>query len=415
MRYKDVPEFGALYGVKVVCAAMSQAGPYAAELMAEMGADVTWIENPDNMDVVRMRLGMTGESERRNMRNLCMRIPTDEGKATLLKMLSTADIFIESSKGLQYEKYGLSDDVLWQANPRLVIVHISGYGKYGVKEYVDRPSYDPVAQAFSGIMDLQGFPDKPPIQAQVSMLDYYTALHASTAALAALRKAEKTGVGDSIDVAQYEIGFRCSANKVSEYFTLGEYTPKVGNHNPNYAAWGTYVCKDGAAVMLIILGVPSVKRICTLLGLEYPSELFPAGKGNIPIDSEGATVVEAALKDYCDTHTASEMELEFSNMRIPCCRVMNYEDIKTNEQYAARETIIQWDAAPGSRYEGTKITGAAPVPRFKRNPQQIWRGCPYIGCDNEDVLLDYGLTTEQISELCEKDVIVVPRSDINYF
>ena len=123
----DVPEFGMLRGVTVVNASTVVAGPIAASLMAEMGADVIWIESTKSPDTNRGKGGMGAECDRKNMRNISLDIPSPEGREILKKLLTNADIFIESSKGGTYTKWGLTDEVLWSWNPKLVIAHFSGY------------------------------------------------------------------------------------------------------------------------------------------------------------------------------------------------------------------------------------------------------------------------------------------------
>ena len=128
MRRTDIPQFGPLQGVKVVHSSISIAGPFCAQLMADMGADVIWIENPKAPDIARgggFHQGWSVELNRRNMRSMALDIPSEKGREVFLKMLAATDIFIEASKGGQYDRWGLSDKELWRANPALVIVHIS--------------------------------------------------------------------------------------------------------------------------------------------------------------------------------------------------------------------------------------------------------------------------------------------------
>ena len=163
MRRTDIPQFGPLQGVKVVHSSISIAGPFCAQLMADMGADVIWIENPKAPDIARgggFHQGWSVELNRRNMRSMALDIPSEKGREVFLKMLAATDIFIEASKGGQYDRWGLSDEELWRANPALVIVHISGFGQAGEDSYVSRASYDPIAQAFGGLMYVNSLPPK---------------------------------------------------------------------------------------------------------------------------------------------------------------------------------------------------------------------------------------------------------------
>ena len=216
----DVPEFGMLRGVKVVHASTVVAGPIAASLMAEMGADVIWIESTKSPDTNRGKGGMGAECDRKNMRNISFDIPTPEGREILKKLLTDADIFIESSKGGTYQKWGLTDEVLWSWNPRLVIAHYSGYGQSGDPDYVNRGCYDPVCQAFSCSMAMQGFPGMEPIAAREIPTDYLAGLSGLANIIAALRWAEKTGKGESFDIAQYEMAIRFQNQRPMDWYNI---------------------------------------------------------------------------------------------------------------------------------------------------------------------------------------------------
>jgi len=112
-----------------------------------------------------------------------LNIPSPEGREVFLKLLKEADIFIEASKGGQHKKWGLTNEVLWQTNPKLVIVHISGFGQDGDEKYIGRPTFDPIAQTFGCYMQLNGFPDRGAIPAVLYVADYITGFFAVTAAL----------------------------------------------------------------------------------------------------------------------------------------------------------------------------------------------------------------------------------------
>ena len=201
----EVPGFGSLEGLRVVYAGSMIAGPFTAQMMADFGADVIWIENPRNLDSLRVELSI--EQDWRNRRTLCLNLMTPEGREILARLLAQADIFLESSRGGQFARWGLNDELLWEWNPALVIVHVSGYGQDGVDEYVRRASYDSVAQAFSCYLHQNGYPDRPPTPAFPFVGDYIAALFAWGAAMSAVYRAQRTGAGESIDVALNRPGF----------------------------------------------------------------------------------------------------------------------------------------------------------------------------------------------------------------
>lgn len=405
----DIPQFGVLSDVTVVSATVSTAGPFAGELMAEMGADVIWIESALAPDVNRLpnafSVGLAAECERRNQRTISLNIPTPEGKEVLFRLLKKADIFIESSKGGQYDRWGLNDETLWEVNPALVIVHLSGFGQFGDPQMVSRGCYDPIAQAFSGYMALQGWPDRDPNPAHYITSDYFAGWAACTAALGALHKVRQTGQGESVDIAQYEVALRCQANKLPEYLNHHVQTKREGSRNQIYAGWGSFKCKDGKYVYILILGTAIIKKAVNLLGLEYGSEAFPEGIGGVLHNTPGAELLDAKLEELCAAHTAQEVSDLLWPNGVPCTLVMQYADMRDNPHYKARGSIVEWPAVEGSAYEGQNVRGPAFPLRFKRNPSQIWRGGPTIGMDNEDILAETGFTPEEIASLYEKKVL----------
>ena len=215
----DIPAFGNLQGVKVVVSAVSTAGPFAGELFAENGADVIWLEPPKGLDPFRWTQdGWGAQNEHRNMRNLMLDVVSPEGHEVFLKVIEDADIFIEASRGGQWEKWGYPDELLWEHNPKLVIGHMSGYGRTGDPDYVSLPGYDFTVNAFSGLMYLNGYKDGPPYMIQKFVTDYYAGLFAYGSALAAYINALRTGTGESFDLAQFEAAVRCQAGLYSKWF-----------------------------------------------------------------------------------------------------------------------------------------------------------------------------------------------------
>ena len=405
----DVPSFGVLAGVKVVSATLSTAGPFATELLAEMGADVIWVENSGAIDVCRLpngySHGLAAESERRNFRALNMNTNTPEGRQILLDLLKDADIFIEASKGGQYEKWNLGDDVLWSINPKLVIVHMSGFGQTGDPDVVPRGCYDPIAQAFSGLLAIQGWEGGDLTCAQHLTTDYMAGYCAAAAALGAYVGVLKTGKGESVDLAQYEVALRAQAERTPGYLNHEGRLKRGGKRNDVVEGWGLFQCADEKYVYLLVLGVPITRKALQVLGLEQGTELFPDGIMAVYVGTPGAPVFLEAVKNFCATHTAKEVEDAFWPAGVPCCRVMDYADMIDHPHYLKRGSFVQWPAVEGSPYEGQILTGVASPLRFKNNPTQIWRGCPTQGMDNEDILADAGYTTEQIEALYQAGVI----------
>lgn len=402
MKHNDVPAFGLLSGLRVVMIGLSVAAPFAGELYAEHGADVIWIENPKVVDSARTsRKGGAWQQDRRNMRSLAMNYRTAEGREAFLKLLEKTDVLIEASVGGSFEKAGYSDQVLWDRNPGLIIAHISGYGQTGLPEYVHRASFDPIAQAFGCAMRMNGVDGIPSIPAMPFPGDYTAAFYAFGMSLAALYKRQQTGKGESIDIAQFELMMRIQSNYPTDYLRYGLDYIKEGPHSRICAGYGTYKCLDGEEIYTLFLGSGAVERGLAILGLEYGSEDFPAGSSLVPVNTPSGDKLEAALEAYVSTHTAEEVETAFCAARVPCSRLMDYEQAKTNPQYLARKVFTTWTAADGK----TQIPGVNVMPKLKNNPGQIWRGAPNVGMDNEDILSELGYAPQEIQSMYQAGLL----------
>ena len=396
MTHNDIPAFGLLSGIRVVMIGLSVAAPFAGQLYAEHGADVIWIENPKAVDSARVaRKGGAWQQDRRNMRSLTMNYRKGKGRDAFLKLMAKTDVLIEASIGGSFAKAGFSDEVLWGQNPQLVIAHISGFGQTGVPEYVQRASYDPIAQAFGCAMRMNGMEGMPSFPAMPFPGDFAAAFYAFGISLAALLKRQQTGRGESIDIAQYELMIRLQANYPTDYLRYGLDYIKEGPHSRICACYGTYRCMDGNEIYTLFLGAGAVERGLAILGLEYGSEDFPAGSTLVPVNTPAGDKLEAAMEAYVSTHTAEEVEAAFCAARVPCSRLMDYEKARNNPQYIAREVFTTWTAADGK----TQIPGVNVMPKLANNPGHVWRGAPNIGMDNNDILGELGYSDEEIASM----------------
>jgi len=394
----DIPEFGPCSGIKVIVVAPSVAGPFAASLFADFGASVISIENPQIPEMSRNQFGNTYQAYWRNQRTLTLDIPSPEGREVFFKLIADSDIFIEASAGGHWDKWGLSDEVLWEHNPRLVIAHISGFGQTGDPYYSKRGSMDPIAQAFGCYMSLNGFPDRSPIPAMIHPVDHLCGAIAFGLCTAAMRRAEITGKGESIDMAQYEIAMRCQSWFPMDYINNGQLYKAEGNHGPT-AGYGLYKCKDGY-VMMLVVGIGAIKNTIRLLGLESRAELYPATQTVVYLNTEAGDLFEEEITAFCAEHTAEEAERAFVGAKVACSRVMNYPEAEFNSHYIERGVWAEWDCPDGVRRKGVGV-----LPHLKNFPGQIWRGAPTIGLDNEDVLSEIGMSEEKVAELYENGII----------
>lgn len=396
----DIPNFGPLNGVRVVHCSQSLAGPFAASLMADLGADVIWVESAVGQDVSRIAPGMAAQLDRRNMRTIKLNVNTPAGKEVLLRLVREADIFLEASKPGQYRKWGLTDEVLWGENPRLVITHISGFGQWGDPDYVSRASYDPIAQAFSGVMYMNGLPGRRSAPAEVSISDYYTGYMAAFVSLAAYISAARTGKGDSIDVSQYESTLRCEAGWPLDIWNDSGRPFVQGKGNNGNVGFNSYMCSDGREVYMVIIGPALLKRLMALLDLPYNEGVFAGCINNVKEGTPAGEVLEKAIVDFCASRTSAEAEKAFAEAGLPCSRILSHMEMLDHPHYVARESLTRWQ-----RVDGGELTGQNVTPKLKRNPGRIWRGCPLPGMDNEDILGELGYTRADIEAMYAEGVI----------
>lgn len=396
----DIPNFGPLNGVRVVQCSQSLAGPFAASLMADLGADVIWVESAVGQDVSRIAPGMAAQLDRRNMRTIKLNVNTPAGKEVLLRLVREADIFLEASKPGQYKKWGLTDEVLWGENPQLVITHISGFGQWGDPDYVRRASYDPIAQAFSGVMYMNGLPGRRSAPAEVSISDYYTGYMAAFASLAAYISAARTGKGDSIDVSQYESTLRCEAGWPLDIWNDSGRPFVQGKGNNGNVGFNSYMCSDGREVYMVIIGPALLKRLMALLDLPYNEGVFAGCINNVKEGTPAGEVLEKAIVDFCASRTSAEAEKAFAEAGLPCSRILSHMEMLDHPHYVARESLTRWQ-----RVDGGELTGQNVTPKLKRNPGRIWRGCPLPGMDNEDILGELGYTRADIEAMYAEGVI----------
>lgn len=395
---KDFPQFGALSGLKILDSGSNIAGPLGGGLLSECGATVIHFEAPNKPDNQRGWYGYP--QNHRNQLSMVADIKTEEGREVFLKLIKWADIWVESSKGGQYDRLGLSDEEIWKVNPKLAIVHVSGYGQSGDPSYVSKASYDAVGQAFSGYMSLNGTTEALKINPYLS--DFVCGLTTCWTMLACYVSTMLTGKGESVDVAQYEALARIMDGRMMQYATDNISMPKTGNKDTQAALFSFYTCKDGRTIFIGMTGAEVIKRGFPLIGLPVPGTGdpdFPEGFTGWLINSPVGQRMEAAVEKFVSEHTMEEVESIMQANQIPCQRVYDLQDCLDDPHWQARETVTEWDDPMMGRVKGLGL-----INKFKNNPSQIWRGAPLFGMDNRDILRDLGYSDEEIQNLYDKGI-----------
>jgi L-carnitine CoA-transferase len=395
----EKPSFGVLDDLKVVYAAMELAVPRACGLMAEWGADVTWLENTAAGDTVRDTAWLK-QAERRNQRSVALDYFSDAGKQVLLRMLADADVFVESSKGGTWAKKGLTDELLWSVNPKLVIVHVSGFGQTGVPEMVTRAAYDLTVMAYSGYMAQNGTPEQPMNPGPYAG-DYFNSLMILSSTLGALHKVQQTGRGESIDVAMYETLLAIGQYYLVDYLNAGVIWPRPGARNQNLCAIGEYKCADGF-IGLCVYGVTQNKYLLETIGLGelWGTPDYPEDCSALWLSSPHAQLIETKLEEYLATRNVVDVEADFSAHRIAAQKVMEFPDLVAEEHLSARGVWQEWQTADDQTFKGLGV-----FPRFSEHPGRTWRPMPDHGYDSVDVLTRLGYPAEEIAGLVEAGIV----------
>lgn len=400
-----MPQFGPLSGVRVVFSGIEIAGPFSGQMFAEWGAEVIWIENVAWADTIRVQPHYP-QLSRRNLHALSLNIFKDEGRDAFLKLMETTDIFIEASKGPAFARRGITDEVLWEHNPKLVIAHLSGFGQYGDPQYTNLPAYNTIAQAFSGYLIQNGDKDQP-MPAFPYTADYFSGMTATTSALAALYKVQQTGKGESIDIAMYEVMLRMGQYFMMDYFNGGEICPRMTKgKDPYYAGCGLYRCQDGYIVMEVV-GITQIEEIFKDIGLAHllGTPEVPEGTQLIHrINCPHGQLFEDKLDEWLAKQPITEVLKRLSELNIASAKVLTIPELEDNPQYIARESITEWQTMNGETCKGPNV-----MPKFKNNPGKIWRGMPSHGMDTDAILKNIGYSDEQIRGLVGKGLAKIEK------
>ncbi|WP_026480084.1 CaiB/BaiF CoA-transferase family protein [Ahrensia sp. 13_GOM-1096m] len=376
-----------LEGVRVVELARVLAGPWAGQLLADLGADVIKIENPDGGDETRhwgppFIKGANGEdlsaayfhSANRGKRSAALDLKNAEHLNALKKLISTADVVIENYKVGGLKKFGLDYESLSKANPNLVYCSITGFGQTG--PYAHRAGYDFIIQGMSGFMSITGEPDGQPMKAGVAITDILTGLYAVSAINAALVKSLKHNKGSHIDIALMEVMAASLANQNMNYLATGSAPARLGNAHPNIAPYQVIPVKDGH-IILAVGNDGQFARLCEILRTQELAQnpLFATNQKRVEnrdalTISLTATTTEwarDALIEACENHA------------VPVGAINTIEDMFNDPHVKARELQIATSlGVPGVRspflIDGQVTSNIDTAPALGADTQSVLNG-----------------------------------------
>jgi crotonobetainyl-CoA:carnitine CoA-transferase CaiB-like acyl-CoA transferase len=335
-----------LSGLKVIELARILAGPWAGQLLADLGADVIKIERPGSGDDTRgwgPPFAADGaaayfHSCNRGKRSRALAIDTAEGQAELRALAAEADVLIENFKVGGLARYGLDYASLSALNPRLIYCSITGFGQTG--PYASRAGYDFMIQGLGGIMDLTGDAHGPPQKTGVAFADIFTGLYAANAIQAALLGRVQTGRGCHIDMALLDAQVAVLANQAMNYLVSGTPPHRMGNAHPNIAPYQTFAARDGH--LIVAVGNDAqFARLLRLLGLA-PDPRFATNRQRV----EGRAALEALLAPAIAARGKAELLAAMEAEGIPGGPINDLAETFADPQVLARGMKAMLGAVP---------------------------------------------------------------------
>jgi crotonobetainyl-CoA:carnitine CoA-transferase CaiB-like acyl-CoA transferase len=380
-----------LKGTRVIELARVLAGPWAGQMLADMGADVIKIENPDGGDDTRawgppFVESVDGDNlsaayyhaTNRGKRSITADLRTVEGCDLVRRLIATADVVIENFKRGGLVKYGLDYQSLKALNPKLIYCSITGFGQTG--PYADFAGYDYIVQGMSGFMSITGEPDGQPMKAGVAVADIFTGIYSVTAIQAALIHAMRTGQGQHIDMALLDVQSAVLANQNMNYLISGKAPVRLGNAHPNISPYEVVPTADGFLI-LAVGNDGQFSRLCKILGLAdiATDERYATNKARVAHKADVRRIISTETLKWQkrDLLTACE-----SNA-VPAGPINSIEEMFADPQVEARGLRVDLQAA-----DGTTIPGVRTPIVLSETPLQYERPSPRLGEHQADVLAE---------------------------
>lgn len=389
---------GALTGLKVLDLSRVLAGPWASQILGDLGADVVkverpgagddtrawgppWVGAPDGTDAPRQAAYF--QCTNRNKRSVAIDLATPEGQAQVRALAEQADVVLENFKVGGLKGYGLDYDCLAAVNPRLVYCSITGFGQTG--PYAPRAGYDFLIQGMGGLMSLTGRADGEdgagPQKVGVALVDIMTGLYATIAVLAALRHRDATGEGQHIDLALLDVQVATLANQAANYLTSGVAPRRLGNAHPNIVPYQDFPTADGDMI-LAIGNDGQFARFCAIAG--HPEWAADERFATNPARVAHRGVLIPLLRQATVMKTTAEWIAALEAQAVPCGPINRLDQVFADPQVQARGMRVEM---PHPLFGPVPLVGS-PI-RLSASPVQYRHAPPTVGEHTAEVLRDW--------------------------
>lgn len=409
---------GALSHLRVLDLSRILAGPWATQMLGDLGADIIKVERPRSGDDTRgwgppFADGMTGDAEadatarsayfcsvNRNKRSLAIDITSDEGAAILRDLAAECDVLVENFKVGGLAKYGLDYEAVKQINPRLVYCSITGFGQDGPDS--TRAGYDFMIQGMGGLMSVTGEPDGMPMKIGVALVDVLTGTNAATAILAAVIHASRTGEGQHIDMSLFDVSVASLANQALNYLVSGNVPGRLGNAHPNIVPYQAFATEDGH-IILAVGNDSQFQKFCDVAGLAGVADdpTFATNRARVT----GRQTLLPLIEEAFLKHTTGWWLDELAKVGVPAGPINPIDAALAEPQAVHRRLSMKIpDDLTGS------VPGIASPLRLAATPPKASMPPPRLGAHSRDVLKDLlSMKESRIDSLLSDGIIDEPR------
>lgn len=387
----------ALSGLRVLELGSFIAGPFAGQLLGDLGADVVKVEPPGTGDPMR-RWGVLDGGRSlwwpaiaRNKRSIAVDLRDERGRDAVRRLGAHVDVVLENFKPGTLERFGMDYGTLAAANPAVILVHVSGFGQTGPRAH--EPGFGAIGEAVGGVRFTTGDPDRPPARTGISLGDSLAALFAVIGTLSALHERGRSGRGQEVDVAIAEAVFALMESTVADFELGGVVRTRNGGVLKGVAPSNAYPTADGHDVVIAANADAVFARLCEAMG--HPELLSGAGYAEHEARGARQAELDAEIAAWTATLTADDLLALLERHSVPCGLIHAAPDLASDPQLAARDMVLRL-AAGFDR----PVPMAGVVPKLSRTPGAVRAVGPALGEHTDAVLRDLaGLTDEEIAIL----------------
>jgi crotonobetainyl-CoA:carnitine CoA-transferase CaiB-like acyl-CoA transferase len=391
-----------LAGLLVADLTQNVAGPYCTQILGDLGAEIVKVERLGRGDDARAwgppfwgQESATFMSVNRNKRSLAVDLKAVEGRAVVERLLGRADVFVQSLRAGAAEELGLGYARVAALHPRLVYCSVTAFGTEGPLK--DRPGYDPLMQAYGGIMSINGHPDQPPARVPVSVVDMGTGMWAVMGILAALRERDRTGRGSEVTTALFDTALAWSVFQMSHYFATGEVPRPQGSGTAMIVPYEAFPVVDG---WVMIAAGSDALFVKATAALEVPELARDPRFVDNPRRVEHRVALQEALARITRLLTAEDLLGRLQRAGVPSARVSTMDQVATEPQTEASGMLptVKHPRLPDYRAVALPIKWDGERPAASRVP-------PLLGEHSAEVLAELGYDDAAIRRLVERHVI----------